>query len=343
VAVVNARVGDATFRRLRRLRRLLGPRFGWLFGGVARFGVQSAADRDRLLALGVPAARVTVTGNLKFESPEPPRLPQLEAAVAALAAGRPVLVAGSTMAGEEEPVLAAFAAAGGGARALLVLAPRHPERWDEAARRLAEAGLPFARRRDLGTPPAASPAGAGPAPAVLLLDSLGELAGLYRVAAGAFVGGTLVPTGGHNPLEPARFGLPVVVGPSMANFRQIAEDFDCARAWERAGDAGELARIWRRWLDDPAAARAVGARAAALVEANRGALDKTVALLREAMPEVVAVPGASGGGGATATSGGAGRNRGGDGAAGAAGEPGAASSAGSAPRPAPGRAAGARP
>ena len=317
VAVVNGRIGDATFRRLRRLRRLLGPPFGWLFGGVGRFGVQSAADRDRLLALGVPAERVTVTGNLKFESPEPPRLPRLEAAVKALAGRRPVLIAGSTMAGEEERVLAAFAAAGGGARALLVLAPRHPQRWDEAARRVAEAGLGFVRRSDLGTPPAAPLPGAGEPPAVLLLDSLGELAGLYRAAAGAFVGGTLVPTGGHNPLEPARFGLPVAVGPSMENFRQIAGNFDRAGAWERAADAGGLAEVWRRWLDDPAAAHALGARAAELVEAHRGALEKTLALLREAMPEVLGADAAGAGGdhepatGRSADPGDADRDRGG--------------------------------
>ena len=364
VAVVNGRVGDATFRRLRRLRRLLGPRFAWLFGGVARFGVQSAADRDRLLALGVPAERVTVTGNLKFESPEPPRLPQLEAAVRALAGGRPVLVAGSTMAGEEERVLVAFAAAGGGAQALLVLAPRHPERWDEAARRVAEAGLPLVRRSDLGDPQGVPAAGAGtgpapgsptaagapprrpgaaadPPPAVLLLDSLGELAGLYRAATGAFVGGTLLPTGGHNPLEPARFGLPVVVGPSMENFRQIAEDFDRAGAWERASDAAELGRVWRRWLDDPAAARAVGERAAGLVEAHRGALGKTLALLREAMPEVLA-DGESDGDPAAGS--GAGDDGGTAAVSGAAGEPRSTPATPTASRSAPGRpAAGARP
>lgn len=290
VAVVNGRVGDASFRRLMWASRVFGPLYGdgGLFGGIARFGVQSAADRDRLLALGIPPARVTVTGNLKFESPEPPRRPALEAAVAALAGGRPVLVAGSTVAGEEERVLAAFAAAGGGAEALLVLAPRHPERWDEVARKLDAAGLAAIRRSALGEPPEA---GAAPGrPAVLLLDSLGELAGLYRIAAAAFVGGTLVPAGGHNPVEPARFGVPVAVGPSMENFRQIAEDFDRAAAWERTADAAALGVAWRRWLADPAA-REIGARAAALVESNRGALARTLELLREAMPEVFGTAG----------------------------------------------------
>lgn len=321
VAVINGRMGDASFRRLERVSNLFGPLFGresggGLFGGIARFGVQSPADRDRLLALGVPPERVTVTGNLKFESPEPPRRPELEAAVATLAGGRPVILAGSTVAGEEEHVLAAFAAAGGGESALLVLAPRHPERWDEVARKVETAGLAAVRRSRLGDPPdlarlgsgipgdpaaGSTAATAGPLvggaadsgegshsrPAVLLLDSLGELAGLYRVAAGAFVGGTLAPAGGHNPVEPARFGIPVVVGPSMENFRQIAEDFDRAHAWERAADAAELAATWRRWIAEPAAARAVGERAAALVEANRGALARTLEMLREVMPEAL--------------------------------------------------------
>ena len=114
---------------------------------------------------------------------------------------------------------------------------------------------------------------------MVLLDSLGELAGLYRIAAAAFIGGTLVPTGGHNPLEPARFGVPVAVGPSMHNFREMAEQFDRAAAWRRAADARALGEIWKEWLDDPAAAREQGARAAALVEENRGALQRTLEML----------------------------------------------------------------
>lgn len=289
VAVVNARVGDASYRRMRRLQPLLG---GFLrrslFGAVDRFGVQSGADRERLIALGVDAERITVTGNLKFESREPPRHPELEAWIGELAGDRPVLVAGSTMEGEEEQVLAAFRAAGGGERALLVLAPRHPERWEGVAQRLAGSGLAHLRRSAAG--PGAGGAGtsgraagasgeSGRADAVLL-DSLGELAGLYRLATLAFVGGTLVPTGGHNPVEPARFGVPITVGPSMENFRQIAAEFDRAEAWGRAVDGDALGTLWRRWLDEPPVRRAVGERAAALVKANRGALDRTLELLR---------------------------------------------------------------
>ncbi|MFP3940578.1 MAG: 3-deoxy-D-manno-octulosonic acid transferase [Thermoanaerobaculia bacterium] len=273
VAVVNGRVGDRSFRRMRRLGRLLGPA---LFGAVERFGVQTGTDAERLEALGVPKERITVTGNLKYETPEPPELPELAGCVRGLAGGRPVLVAGSTMAGEEERVLDAFRRAGGGERVLLVLAPRHPERWDEAAARIEERGLAFVRRSALGS-------GVGPAgsrrPDVLLLDSLGELASVYRWAAAAFIGGTLVPTGGHNPLEAARWGVPVVVGPSMENFRGMARDFDAHSAWIRVTDAQGLAEVWCRWLEDPEAARRTGDKGEELVEANRGALERTVEVL----------------------------------------------------------------
>ncbi|HYX24382.1 MAG TPA: glycosyltransferase N-terminal domain-containing protein, partial [Thermoanaerobaculia bacterium] len=221
VAVVNGRVGDRSFRRMRRLRPLLGP----LFAAVDRFGVQTAGDRDRLVRLGIEPGRILVTGNLKYESPEPPADPELEAALRALAGGRPVLVAGSTMAGEEGPVLDAFAAAGGGERALLILAPRHPERWNEVDALLQARGAGHVRRSALGE--------SSSRPSVVLLDSLGELAGLYRLAAAAFIGGTLVPTGGHNPLEAARFGVPIAVGPAMHNFRDMAAAFDGAGAWRR--------------------------------------------------------------------------------------------------------------
>ncbi|HMB53123.1 MAG TPA: glycosyltransferase N-terminal domain-containing protein, partial [Thermoanaerobaculia bacterium] len=285
VAVVNGRVGDASLRRQHRLGRLFGRRLlGAVFGAVHRFGVQTPEDARRLTALGVGAERVTVTGNLKFESAEPAPLPKLEARLAGLAAGRRLLVAGSTMAGEEEKVLAALRATGT-ERAMLVLAPRHPERWDEVARRLDGDGWSWCRRSGLDLEADLGAGDDGERPAVVLLDSLGELAALYRVAAAAFVGGTLVDTGGHNPLEPARFGVPLAVGPSMRNFRDMAARFDAAGAWVRAADADALGRVWSGWLDDPEVARAVGERALTLVEENRGALDRTLAMLAPLLAE----------------------------------------------------------
>ena len=267
IAVVNGRISDHSFRRMRRLRPLLGP----LLGRVDGFAVQTDEDRSRLIELGVPADRVRRTGNLKFETAEVEPQPSLESKLTALADGRPILIAGSTMQGEESQVLEGFDRIGGADRALLVLAPRHPERWNEVEELLRKTGLEVLRRSQWS---------AGERPDVLLLDSLGELAALYRVADAAFIGGTLVPTGGHNPLESARFGVPTVVGPSMENFREIAEIFDQAEAWERAADATQLAAVWERWLEDPEVARQIGQRGAEVVSDNKGALKNTLDFLR---------------------------------------------------------------
>ena len=111
----------------------------------------------------------------------------------------------------------------------------------------------------------------------MLLDSMGELAALYRLARGAFIGGTLVPTGGHNPVEAARYGVPVAVGPSMENFREIADLFDRAEAWRRVVDSRELAETFRSWLADDPTARVLGRRGAELTDRHRGALERTLA------------------------------------------------------------------
>ena len=270
-AVVNGRVSDRSFPRLRRFRRLARPLF---FDPIERFGVQTAVDAERLIALGVAPDRVTVTGNLKFDSPEPPLLPALARRLERLAAGRPILLAGSTMAGEEEQVLTAFRRLAEGERtpgerALLVVAPRHPERFAAVAELLAAAHPDFVRRSGTDRE----------RPAVFLLDSIGELAATYRLASAAFIGGTLRPTGGHNPIEAARFGVPVAVGLSMTNFREIAEEFDRNRAWGRVASGDALGRLWASWLAEPETARAIGERGRALVTANAGALDRTIDLL----------------------------------------------------------------
>lgn len=273
VLVANGRVGDKGFGRMKKL----GPLPRRLLGAVDRFGVQAEIDRERLVALGVPPERISVTGNLKYDTPEPALAPELSATISGLAAGRSILIAGSTMAGEEEALLTATA--GLEARALLILAPRHPERWGEVAALLDRSGRTYLRR----SAPESAVSASAPArekPAVLLLDSLGELAGLYRMASGAFIGGTLVPTGGHNPLEAARFGVPVAVGPSMHNFADMARRFDSSAAWRRVADAADLGAAFRSWLDSPATARDLGRSGAALVEENRGAVARTIELIR---------------------------------------------------------------
>ena len=278
VAVINGRMGNTSARRLRRFPALSRRLF---FNPVSAFGVQTPEDRRRLLAAGAEDRRIQVTGNLKFDSPAPPRNEALESFVSQLAAGRRVWVAGSTMPGEEEQVLDAYRGAGGGNRALLILAPRHPERWEPVARLIGEQGFHGVRR---------SSADAGPPDRlpveVLLLDTLGELAALYAAADAAFIGGTLVPTGGHNPLEPAAFGVPTVVGPSMENFADMARRFDEADAWRRARDAGELARAWADWSADPDPARQVGERGRELRRANRGAVRRSIELLAPLLEQV---------------------------------------------------------
>ncbi|MEM9290238.1 MAG: 3-deoxy-D-manno-octulosonic acid transferase [Acidobacteriota bacterium] len=289
--VVNGRISDRSFARLNRL----GSVATWYYQQVDQLGVQTEDDRQRLLRLGLAEERVQVTGNLKFDTAEPKRNLDLEKAVELWAAARPVVVAGSTMAGEEEQVLDAWRVAGG-SRSLLMLAPRHPERFDAVARLLAQQGVRFERRsesRDIDSREAGAPASPkNRAPEVVLLDTLGELATLYRNATLAFVGGTLVPTGGHNPIEPARFGIPVSVGPSMENFREIAVLFEAAEAWGQAPDAETLGAMWKGWLDDSAARAEVGRRSRELVASHRGATQRTLALLEpvleplmEALPE----------------------------------------------------------
>jgi 3-deoxy-D-manno-octulosonic-acid transferase len=276
VVVVNGRLSDRGFARLRRLRRWVRP----ILEPVDLYGVQTERDQERLLELGVPAERVRVTGNLKFESPEPPALAALEAEVRGLAGERAILVAGSTMPGEEGAVLDAFVRVGstrgrvGSTRALLVLAPRHPERCAEVEALLLARGIAALRRSRL------SDGIGGAAPAVLLLDSMGELASLYRVATAVFIGGTLVPSGGHNPLEAARFAVPIAVGPSMRNFAEMAALYDARSAWRRVADADQLASAWTEWLDRPERGRALGERAAGILAENRGALERTLELLR---------------------------------------------------------------
>ena len=283
VAVINGRVGERSGRRLARFPRLARRLF---FDSVSRFAVQTVEDRRRLIAAGASPERIRVTGNLKFDASEPRPLPELEAEIRRLADGRSILLAGSTMPGEEEQLLDAFAAIGAGSRALLLIAPRHPERFDAVARLIRERGLTLLRRSLLAVGEAGDELrAASEAVDVILLDSLGELAGLYRVADSAFIGGTLVPTGGHNPLEPACFAVPTVVGPSMHNFREMAEIFDRAGAWARVADSAALARLWQTWLEDPQAAREVGQAAEELLAANRGALERTLEVIEPILPE----------------------------------------------------------
>lgn len=287
VIFVNGRLSE---RSSRGYRRALGWSAGLLAGFLKRvlsdatlFLMQSDADAARLTALGAPGERVIVAGNLKYDLADPVANALTAWLEEQLGNGErgPVIVAGSVLADEERPVLRAFAVVERDyPRALLILAPRKPEQFDNAAAIVAAAGRKLVRRRDLSLNGAASGAAVATELSepgtVLLLDSIGELAGLYRLADAVFVGGSLVPSGGHNILEPAAFGKVPVYGPSMENFRDMAARFLDAKAAIQVRDAEELGAAWLRLLNEPEAAARMGEGARALVAQNRGATARVI-------------------------------------------------------------------
>jgi 3-deoxy-D-manno-octulosonic-acid transferase len=189
-----------------------------------------------------------------------------------------VIVAGSTMRGEETAVLRAFAKIKATqTHAVAILAPRQPERFAEVERLARDAGFVTARRSEL-------PIDAEPRADVIVLDSIGELAQLYQLATVVFVGGSLVDHGGHNILEPAIFGKPIVFGPHMQNFREIAETFVANSAAIQVTSDRELDDAILALVRDPVHRAGLGAAARALVEANRGAKDKTIAVITDLLP-----------------------------------------------------------
>jgi 3-deoxy-D-manno-octulosonic-acid transferase len=269
IAVVNARISDRSFPRYRRLRPLLAR----VLRNIDVFLAQCEADAQRLRGIGAAPERVQVVGNLKFEQKAAVTTgfaAALREACAAQSVG-PVIVAGSTLAGEEELLLAAFRQiVAQHPRALLLLAPRHPERFDAVAALLSSSGVPFVRRSAFA--PATLPG------AVLLLDTIGELGALYELATVAFVGGSLVPAGGHNVIEPARAAVPVLVGPHTQNFRDVVAQFGHADAL-RVVTAATLAPTLLELLAKESVRRELGGRAARVVAENSGATARTLAAL----------------------------------------------------------------
>lgn len=271
VHLASARVAERTARRLAAFPGLLSAR------ALANLSVsaQSAADARRFQRLGVPPAAVQVCGNLKFDGAPPADFARRGAALrASLGGAEPIWVAGSTRAGEEGAVLAAHQALRAlRPRALLVLAPRHRERFDEVAALVQRAGLPL-QRRSAGGVAADAPA------AVLLLDTLGELADFYAAADLAFVGGSLVPLGGHNLLEPAALGVATLTGPHHTSAPDILRVLAAAGGVGVVRDASALQQELLRLVADPAARAALGAAARAAIDANRGALAGALRALR---------------------------------------------------------------
>jgi 3-deoxy-D-manno-octulosonic-acid transferase len=283
--LVNGRISDQSGPGYRRLRFF----FRAVLRCPDRILCQSAADRDRFMAAGAPDATTIVNGNLKYDFvPGAAELPAVLAEFLARVRPDALVVAGSTREEEEEPVIEAFRlVAKARPRALLVVAPRHPQRFDQTAELLARSGISFLRRSELELGKPAD----FPLPGVLLLDSLGELASLYRSAHVVFVGGSLNGWGGHNVLEPALYGRPVVVGPHMQNFRAVAETLLSQGGMVQLAGGGELGPALLRLIENPRDAKQLGERGRDVAEKERGATARAVEvsaqLFRESRAQIV--------------------------------------------------------
>jgi 3-deoxy-D-manno-octulosonic-acid transferase len=265
VVLVNGRISDRSFPRYRVIRHWLKH----VLDDFTMLGMQTEIDRERIESIGADGRKVTVFGNLKYDALDLDRAlaPELSERLQRLA---PLWIAASTMPGEEEQVLDAFVQVRKHHVELtLLIAPRHPERFDAVERLIRSRELACSRRTQLS----------GEAP-VLLLDSVGELAAAFQHASVVFVGGSLVPRGGHNILEPAAFAKPIIFGPHMENFREIRDLFLEAEAAVEVHNATELAIAIEGFLADPSLSEKLGARALNLVAQNTGATERVLAYLQ---------------------------------------------------------------
>ncbi len=286
VLVVNGRISDRSFPRYRVVRSFMRGVLEMVDGIAA----QSEVDARRFRTLGAPEGRVAVAGNLKFDA-QPPQLnefTQLLRKALQEAERSPIVVAASTMPGEEDLLLPAWTEIRRRyPQALLILAPRHPARFDGVAELLTESGANFTRRTTLGSGGRQLVSQIAPAE-ILLVDTIGELASLFELADIVFMGGSLVPTGGHNVLEPAYWGKPVLFGPHMHNFRDIAQLFLRRDAAIQIPNAETLAGIMVQLLDDPRRREQLGKAAKQLLGEHRGATQRVLTILAEWLGEPVA-------------------------------------------------------
>ncbi len=273
IVLVNGRISDRSLPHYQALRRLWRP----FLESLTHVLAQSEEDAERFAAIGVRKDCITVSGNLKYDVRVPSESTLPRALRAAIPAGAQVIVAGSTLDKEEAMLVDAFVRE---LRELpylvLVLAPRHPERFAVVAALLTQRGLPWVRR----TLWAHTPAHIAPG-SVVLLDSIGELAGVYALASVAFVGGSLVPAGGHNPLEPAQFGVPILTGTHTQNFRSIMSAFLMEDAIA-VTTPQDLQATLHRLLTSPEAA-AMGQRAYTVFEQQAGAFERTLSTLEQVL------------------------------------------------------------
>ncbi|MCA8921215.1 MAG: 3-deoxy-D-manno-octulosonic acid transferase [Planctomycetes bacterium] len=279
VALVNGRISERSFSRYRYVR-------GWLFdplGKVGRFCVQTERYADRFRQLGLPADQIYVTGSMKYDQLQ---LSQADGAEIrreiGIGASETVLIGGSTHPSEERALVEAYRALREATPDLrLVLVPRHTERAAEVARIVREAvGEPVLRSQQLEAREPTLPPGA-----VLLVDTIGELGRLYSAADVVFVGGSLIPHGGQNMLEPVAFGKPTVFGPHWDNFKEQVERLSAARGVREVKDAAELTQVLGEFLRNPEEARAMGARGRDALLAARGATERTLEVLRTYLRE----------------------------------------------------------
>jgi 3-deoxy-D-manno-octulosonic-acid transferase len=275
VVVVNARLSDRSWPRYRRLRWLWRP----FLKRLSRVLAQSETDADRLKAIGCRVERVSIAGNLKFDvrAVEEAEATQV---LRVLATGMRLVVAGSTLEGEEAALLEAWPRLlEADPQLAMVLAPRHPDRFSAVATLLYRSGFKWVNRLDWLKQPSSAfdPLRSGE---IVLLDTIGELASVYSLAAVAFVGGSLIPAGGHNPLEPAQFGVPIVMGPHYENFRAITDDLR-AHKGVRIAAQEELAGVLIELLRDRTEALAMGERARQVFNQQAGATGRCLDAMRE--------------------------------------------------------------
>jgi 3-deoxy-D-manno-octulosonic-acid transferase len=290
VLFVSGRISDRSFARYQKYLGAFGfflrPFLKDVLSSASAFFMQSEKDAGRIRILGAPADHVYVSGNLKYdlELPAPTPIANWLEAETKRSGRSPIIVAGSVVATEEPLALIAFGTLQGEyPKALLVLAPRKPERFDATAEFIDESHRKFIRRSQLPIPASLPEAGAPSSVAtipddvtVFLLDSIGELASLYRLADGTFVGGSLVPSGGHNILEPAAFGKIPVFGPSMENFAEMASRFVAANAAVQVESPEDVGVAWIEFFRNPERMKKMSETARNLVESSRGVTNRAI-------------------------------------------------------------------
>src|SRR5882724_2374236 len=277
VAIVNARISDRSFPRYRRFRWFFAP----VLSCVDMFLPQTEEDARRLCEIGAAGERVQVSGNLKFDIRPSSATKIVEELRQAIRPDSPVIVCGSTAEGEEGPLLEALQSVLSTFPAtIMVLAPRHPERFDKVANLVASRKLTLVRRSSWN-------AGTAITSNVFLLDTVGDLASVYALADIAFVGGSLVPTGGHNILEPAQHGVAIMVGPHTFNFREIVRIFEEGNGISVVTEEN-LSRQWMELLQHPEERKRLGERARELFAQHTGATQKTLRALAPLLGEKAA-------------------------------------------------------